>query len=115
MNFTSEDANTTLTVIDETFSTVEIKTSNGESITYNEIVEALKGVSEYLNVQDWLQQVLADIDVSWPWVLGALGAAAVISFLWIVLLRFIAGPIIWTIILGIVGLVAYGIYSTFKN
>lgn len=115
LNFTSEDANTTLTVIDETFSTVEIKTSNGESITYNEIVEALKGVSEYLNVQDWLQQVLADIDVSWPWVLGALGAAAVISFLWIVLLRFIAGPIIWTIILGIVGLVAYGIYACYVN
>merc|ERR1712110_266484 len=79
------------------------------------IVESLSGISEYLNAQDWIEQVLRDIDVSWPWILGALATGAVVSFIWIVLLRCIAGPIIWSIIIAIIALVGWGIYACYKN
>ena len=52
-----------------------------------------------LEVQNWGQKALADVQACWVHMLVFGGIALVFAFLWIVLLRFFAKAIIWTTII----------------
>ena len=71
-------------------------TIDNKSITSQTLVMALNALGAFMSVRNFAERVLTDIAHTW-WMVGvAYLAATAVSFIWVVLLRFIAGIMIWT-------------------
>uniref|UniRef100_A0A8C7FDH2 Choline transporter-like protein n=1 Tax=Oncorhynchus kisutch TaxID=8019 RepID=A0A8C7FDH2_ONCKI len=55
-------------------------------------------------------RIFEDFASSWQWIIAALVIAMVVSFLFLLLLRFIAPVMVWVLIFGVLAVGAYGIY-----
>jgi choline transporter-like protein 2/4/5 len=53
------------------------------------------------------QKVLQDLSNSWPFVVAGLALAMVLCLIYIVLMRWFAGIIVWFSLLGTIALLAY--------
>lgn len=93
---------------------VEVLDHYGNPITYQKIVDSLTGLSSYLNLQPYLSQSLTDFENSWWIILLLLVFAAVLSQIWIILLRFIVKPMIYITFFLLMGVVGYAIYGSIK-
>ena len=71
----------------------------------NESTVVLDGV---VNTKAVLQKIVADLSVSWYQILVFFIIAAVISFLWIAILRILGGFMVWISIILLIGLLAAG-------
>lgn len=58
---------------------------------------------------------MADIQTTYPVILLGLSLAMVVSFTWIFLMRFFAAVIIWVMIFGLFGVLAFGTYYTYTQ
>ncbi|XP_007098820.1 choline transporter-like protein 4 [Panthera tigris] len=74
------------------------------------ISQGISGLLDSLNARDISVKIFEDFAQSWYWILVALGVALVLSLLFILLLRLVAGPLVLVLILGVLGVLAYGIY-----
>ncbi|XP_032829202.1 choline transporter-like protein 4 isoform X1 [Petromyzon marinus] len=81
--------------------------------------EAVQEASNYLagvlNARDLGMKIFSDFTKSWYWIIICLVIAMVVSLLFLLLLRFTAGFLIWAIIIGLVGVVGYGIYHCYRE
>ncbi|XP_063226689.1 choline transporter-like 2 isoform X2 [Bacillus rossius redtenbacheri] len=59
--------------------------------------------------------VVQDMSSSWPWIVGALCVAMLVCFLYIVLMRWFAGPLVWVSLAGVVVLLSYCIYASYAK
>uniref|UniRef100_A0A452UBQ7 Choline transporter-like protein n=1 Tax=Ursus maritimus TaxID=29073 RepID=A0A452UBQ7_URSMA len=73
------------------------------------------GLLDSLNARDITVKIFEDVAQSWYWILIALGVALVLSLLFILLLRLVAGPLVLVLILGVLGVLAYGIYHCWEE
>ena len=96
-------------------------TMNHKSITSGTVTMALNALGAFLSVRNFVERILTDIAHTW-WMVGvAYIAATLISFVWVVLLRFVAGIMIWLgvgLVMAIFGgLFGYSVYryETAKN
>uniref|UniRef100_A0A4W5NW21 Choline transporter-like protein n=1 Tax=Hucho hucho TaxID=62062 RepID=A0A4W5NW21_9TELE len=60
-------------------------------------------------------RIFEDFASSWQWIIAALVIAMVVSFLFLLLLRFIAPVMVWVLIFGVLAVGAYGKSQWFKN
>ena len=109
------DLNTAMQVVNSAGVSEDILNNQGQSFTGNDLITSLEGLSAYVNAEDFLTAALEDLDVGWPWVIGALAIGAVTSLLWILVMRCFAWPIVWSIILGIFIGLGFGIGWSWKN
>lgn len=58
------------------------------------------------------QRVVEDLSNSWPYIVGGLAIAALLCLIYIVLMRWFAGIMVWFSILGTIALLAYCKYRT---
>uniref|UniRef100_A0A8C5AUD0 Choline transporter-like protein 2 n=1 Tax=Gadus morhua TaxID=8049 RepID=A0A8C5AUD0_GADMO len=58
-------------------------------------------------------RIFEDYTVSWYWILLGLVIAMVVSFVFIVLLRFLAGVMIWVMIILVILVIGYGIFHCY--
>uniref|UniRef100_A0A6Q2YUA7 Choline transporter-like protein n=1 Tax=Esox lucius TaxID=8010 RepID=A0A6Q2YUA7_ESOLU len=65
-------------------------------------------ITNGFNARDIGVKIFEDFASSWQWVIAALVIAMVVSFLFLLLLRFIAPVIVWVLILGVLAVGAYG-------
>ncbi|XP_019649303.1 choline transporter-like protein 4 isoform X2 [Ailuropoda melanoleuca] len=79
------------------------------------ISQGISGVLDSLNARDITVKIFEDVAQSWYWILVALGVALVLSLLFILLLRLVAGPLVLVLILGVLGVLAYGIYHCWEE
>ncbi|XP_016070869.1 PREDICTED: choline transporter-like protein 4 isoform X2 [Miniopterus natalensis] len=79
------------------------------------INQGISGLLDSLNARDISVKIFEDFAESWYWILVALGVALVLSLLFILLLRLVAGPLVVVLILGVLGVLAYGIYHCWKE
>nr|XP_008536816.1 PREDICTED: choline transporter-like protein 4 isoform X3 [Equus przewalskii] len=79
------------------------------------ISQGISGLLDSLNARDISVKIFEDFAHSWYWILAALGVAVVLSLLFILLLRLVAGPLVLVLILGVLGVLAYGIYHCGKE
>ena len=81
--------------------------------------EGNKYLWESLQLRSYGEKLLADLALDWWVLLIALLLACILSFLWIVLMRLAAGPIIWmTIILSVLvllGVTGFSFYKYFEK
>uniref|UniRef100_A0A0P6JDY4 Choline transporter-like protein n=1 Tax=Heterocephalus glaber TaxID=10181 RepID=A0A0P6JDY4_HETGA len=84
-------------------------------INNTSISQAVSGLVDGLNARDISVKIFEDFARSWYWILVALGVALVLSLLFILLLRLVAGPLVLVLIVGVLGVLAYGIYHCWEQ
>ena len=88
----------------------EKETSNGKQVRRGEVSGAVSALGAFLQLRDLGERVFSDLSDTW-WMIGvALVGAAFVSFLWIVLMRFATGLMVWTS-LGLVVAVFGGLFG----
>eukprot|EP00091_Calanus_sinicus_P007089 TRINITY_DN1798_c0_g1_i2.p1 TRINITY_DN1798_c0_g1~~TRINITY_DN1798_c0_g1_i2.p1 ORF type:complete len:344 (-),score=69.57 TRINITY_DN1798_c0_g1_i2:1062-2093(-) len=89
----------------------KVDTGGDHDITKGEIAGSLYRFSAFLNVRQFGERVFSDLRETY-WMIGlALIGACIVSFIWIVLMRFLASFMVWvsilTVFLGIGSLLGY--------
>ncbi|XP_058410715.1 choline transporter-like protein 4 [Diceros bicornis minor] len=84
-------------------------------ISNTSVSEGISGLLDKINARDISIKIFEDFAHSWYWILVGLGVALVLSLLFILLLRLVAGPLVLVLILGVLGVLAYGIYHCWKE
>ncbi|KAL7750812.1 hypothetical protein RI367_003769 [Sorochytrium milnesiophthora] len=62
-----------------------------------------------------VEKIAKDIVAAWPYMVGALAVCLVLCFVWLFLLRFIAGPVTWITILTCIAALAGGAFYLGKE
>lgn len=85
---------------------------DGSGYTRNitELVEGAKKANVVLEARQVAMKIFEDYTVSWYWIIIALIIAMVISLVFVVLLRFLAGIMIWVMIVSVIAILGYGIF-----
>ena len=93
---------------------VQISDNANDILTFDELNDSY---TELLRSEanDFLAKSLADLQESWPVILINLGVATIISFIWIFLMRWLAAPLIWIFIFGLLGLMGFGLYFCYDK
>ncbi|CAM4639671.1 unnamed protein product [Lepidochelys olivacea] len=68
-----------------------------------------------LNAKDIGTKIFEDFASSWYWILIGLLIAMVLSLLFLLFLRLVAGVLVWVLILGVLAVGAYGIYHCWRE
>ena len=71
---------------------------DGNEVTVEDLLSSKGGYSHLLNAQSWIQGAMGDLQKSWRHIVVFVVIALVVSFLWILLLRLIVAPVVWTTI-----------------
>jgi len=95
----------------------EVKT-NGRNLTEGNIRNATIAQTILLNAQNVGQRVLGDVRTSWHWILAGFGICLVASFIYILIMRWVAGIFVWLTtyaVLTLLGFAAYYCYTEYKR
>uniref|UniRef100_A0A670XZZ6 Choline transporter-like protein n=1 Tax=Pseudonaja textilis TaxID=8673 RepID=A0A670XZZ6_PSETE len=101
--------NGVLTVANQT----TFKDGRGKSRNVTDLREAANGINNVLDARSVGMKIFEDYASSWYWILIGLFIAMVVSLLFLVLLRFIAGVLFWIFIFGVIGIIGYGIWHCY--
>ena len=107
----SVDTNATDAILEENEVAIN---ENGDQLTVEELRNGFEGLLQS-EATGFVQRSLADLQESWPAILIILGISVVVSFIWIFLMRWIAAPLIWIFIFGLLGLMGFGLYFCFDK
>ncbi|XP_062860339.1 choline transporter-like protein 4 [Trichomycterus rosablanca] len=88
-------------------------------MTTNQTVDTIKNatgdVVNGFNARDVGMRIFADFASTWQWIIVGLVIAMVLSLLFLLLLRFLAGILIWILIVGVLGVGAFGIWYCYTE
>ncbi|XP_033710221.1 choline transporter-like protein 2 isoform X3 [Delphinus delphis] len=80
-----------------------------------ELVEGAKKANGVLEARQLAMRIFEDYTVSWYWIIIGLVIAMVLSLLFIVLLRFLAGIMVWVMIVMVILVLGYGIFHCYME
>ncbi len=95
---------------DIVFDANDFADTQSQSFTIKDLKEKVNILMEVLNVKTFGEKVLADLKQAWWIILVAVVLASFISFMWIILMRFVAAVMVWASILLSVGLLSKGLF-----
>ncbi|XP_078010033.1 choline transporter-like protein 2 isoform X6 [Phascolarctos cinereus] len=87
----------------------------GQKRNVSELVEGAKKANVVLEARQLAMRVFEDYTVSWYWILIGLVIAMALSLIFIVLLRFLAGIMIWIMIVMVILVLGYGIFHCYME
>ncbi|XP_026161114.1 choline transporter-like protein 5-B isoform X3 [Mastacembelus armatus] len=103
--------NGTLTVANQTI----FKDGQNNKRSVKDLKEAATGISSLLNAKEVGMKIFEDYANSWYWILIGLLITMAASLVFILLLRYTAGALLWIIIFGVITAVAYGIWHCYSE
>ncbi|XP_039591835.1 choline transporter-like protein 5 isoform X2 [Polypterus senegalus] len=71
------------------------------------------GINGVLDGREVGMKIFEDYANSWHWILIGLVIAMLVSLVFILILRFTAGVLLWLIIFGVIGVIGYGIWHCY--
>ncbi|KAM4675347.1 choline transporter-like protein 2 isoform 3-T3 [Discoglossus pictus] len=80
-----------------------------------DLLEGAKKANVVLEARQVAMKIFEDYTVSWYWIIIGLLIAMVISLIFVVLLRFLAGIMIWIIIVLLIAVLGYGIFHCYME
>ncbi|XP_055739045.1 choline transporter-like protein 5-A [Salvelinus fontinalis] len=101
--------NGTLTVAKRTHFKDALDTAR--SVT--ELRDAANGITGLVDAKEVGMKIVEDYAASWNWILIGLVIALVVSLIFILLLRFTAGLLLWFTIIAVILVIAYGIWHCY--
>ncbi|XP_053189399.1 choline transporter-like protein 2 isoform X1 [Scomber japonicus] len=87
----------------------------GRQINATNVLEASKKSNMVIEARQVAMRIFEDYTQSWHWILLGLVIAMVVSLIFIVLLRFLAGIMIWVMIFLVIVVIGYGIFHCFME
>ncbi|CAB4019009.1 Hypothetical predicted protein, partial [Paramuricea clavata] len=90
-------------------------TNNNKNITKDGLEKGSKVVQALIDLQNVGLKVLEDVGNSWWLILAGFGIALVASFLYIVVMRWIAGLMVWLTTYAVLTLLGYGVYYCYTK
>ncbi|XP_055014083.1 choline transporter-like protein 2 isoform X1 [Boleophthalmus pectinirostris] len=90
-------------------------TGDGKSINATEVLEASKKSNVGVEARQVAMRIFEDYTQSWHWILLGLVIAMVVSLIFIVLLRFLAGIMVWVMIILVILVIGYGIFHCYME
>uniref|UniRef100_A0A452DSN2 Choline transporter-like protein n=1 Tax=Capra hircus TaxID=9925 RepID=A0A452DSN2_CAPHI len=88
---------------------------HGSRKNITELVEGAKKASGVLEARQLAMRIFEDYTVSWYWIIIGLIIAMVLSLLFIILLRFLAGIMVWVMIVMVILVLGYGILHCYME
>ncbi|KAM9770091.1 choline transporter-like protein 2 isoform 1-T1 [Menidia menidia] len=90
---------------------------DGEGVMVNasEVLEASKMSNMAVEARQIAMRIFEDYTRSWPWILAGLVIAMVVSLIFIVLLRYLAGVMVWVMIILVILVIGYGIFHCYME
>ncbi|XP_041723423.1 choline transporter-like protein 2 isoform X4 [Coregonus clupeaformis] len=82
----------------------------GENVNATDFLDAAKKSNVVVEARQVAMRIFEDYTVSWYWILLGLVIAMVVSLIFIVLLRYLAGIMIWVMIVMVILVIGYGIF-----
>ncbi|GAA6220298.1 choline transporter-like protein 2 isoform X2 [Lates japonicus] len=90
-------------------------TGLGVNINATEVLEASKKSNMVVEARQVAMRIFEDYTQSWHWILLALVIAMIVSLIFIVLLRFLAGVMVWVMIVLVILVIGYGIFHCYME
>lgn len=81
-----------------------ITDASGNNVTKSATEEANDVINIFLKAKEYAEKIINDIIKSWYLILACLIACMLLSFIWIVLMRWLAGFMVWLAVLLFVGI-----------
>ncbi|XP_022835299.1 CTL-like protein 2 isoform X3 [Spodoptera litura] len=95
-----------------------VNVSDVKNILQNQDITEEEVISQIVNLvqfQELSAQIVQDLVQSRWYLLGAVFGVVVLCFLYILLLRWVVGPVVWVSIVGLIGLLGFCVYLCYKN
>jgi len=92
-----------------------IQDASGTNVTYQSLLDGVQPIKLYLEARTLASKIFSDLTNSWITIIILLTISAVVALLWILLMRCLSGPIIWSTIIGFIGLASFGVYYTYNE
>lgn len=87
----------------------------GENVTGEILDNAKAAISSYVNWEEVGENIVNDIMYSWKHILVGLVLSLVVCIIYIVLMRWIAGVMVWISIVGVLAVMSFGVYFCVKK
>nr|XP_033772761.1 choline transporter-like protein 4 [Geotrypetes seraphini] len=95
---------------------LEFTTNNiMDNATKENVTGAFNAIVKSFDFENIGKKIFQDFALSWYWIAIALGIAMLVSLFFLILLRFTAGFLVWVLIIGVLGVLAYGIYHCYRE
>ncbi|PVD22194.1 hypothetical protein C0Q70_17999 [Pomacea canaliculata] len=95
--------------------TYSIESDNGGNVTASGLSDASYYLAMFYKVREFVELVYKDVVASWWMILVGFGVALVLCLIWIVLMRWIAGIMVWLTIALLFGLIIFGTYYCYNQ
>jgi len=92
-----------------------ITTPDGTELNPEILSKAVDIFNSAMSYQEFFNKILSDLQNSWHWILIGLGAALLLSFVFMFLIRCLVGPVIYLLMVVIVAALGFGCYFTFTR
>ncbi|XP_045691566.1 choline transporter-like protein 5 [Phyllostomus hastatus] len=80
-----------------------------------ELRAAVSNMNKILDAKAIGMRVFEDYTTTWYWILIGLTIAMLLSWMFLLLLRFIAGLLFWVFVVGVIGIIGYGIWHCYQE
>uniref|UniRef100_A0A8C4H1X7 Choline transporter-like protein n=1 Tax=Dicentrarchus labrax TaxID=13489 RepID=A0A8C4H1X7_DICLA len=87
----------------------------GTAVNATDVLEASKKSNVVVEARQVAMRIFEDYTQSWHWILLGLVIAMVVSLIFIVLLRFLAGIMVWVMIVLVILVIGYGIFHCYME
>ncbi|KYO40299.1 choline transporter-like protein 2 isoform X2 [Alligator mississippiensis] len=81
----------------------------------SELLEGAKKANVVLEARQLAMKIFEDYTVSWYWIIIGLVIAMVASLIFVILLRFLAGIMVWVMIVMVILVLGYGIFHCYME
>ncbi|KAM9457402.1 choline transporter-like protein 2 isoform 1-T1 [Clarias gariepinus] len=82
----------------------------GGTVQASDLLPAVKNATIVAETRMVVMKIFEDFTVSWYWIILGLVIATILSLIFIVLLRFLAGIMVWVMIVMVILVIGYGIF-----
>ncbi|XP_026997255.1 choline transporter-like protein 2 isoform X1 [Tachysurus fulvidraco] len=84
--------------------------AQGKSVKASDLLPAVKNATIVAETRMVMMKIFEDFTVSWYWIILGLVIATILSLIFIILLRFLAGIMVWVMIIMVILVIGYGIF-----
>ncbi|XP_076609163.1 choline transporter-like protein 2 isoform X2 [Chaetodon auriga] len=88
---------------------------SGKMRDAKDLVDGVKNATVVIEARQVVMKIFEDYTQSWYWILIGLVIAMVTSLLFIILLRFLAGIMVWVMIVLVILVIGYGIFHCYME
>ncbi|KAJ8363433.1 hypothetical protein SKAU_G00122640 [Synaphobranchus kaupii] len=95
--------------------TTSFEDEDGKMLNATDLQEGAKKSNKFMEARQVAMKIFEDYTQSWHWILLGLVIAMVVSLIFIVLLRYLAGIMVWVMIVLVILVIGYGIFHCFME